>query len=571
MRTFLMRPAVALFAVLCLWTAVSVPSHGQQAARLPASFPASAWAALAHGDRATAERLAGARPADDPAAAAILARLAIDRGRYDAALALLEPAAARAPLGDAALELGLLQQRLGHAAATSRLTAVSRQPGEDAMSRLRAGRAAAALGLAPEANRLLRAAAASGREPRIDSAWGRLFFDKYNYAEAVTSFKQAIAADAQWAPAHAGLARALADDDPAAAAAAARRALEIDAHLADAELLLAEIDLDSAHYDEARARIARVLDWNPAELDALALSAAIKYVRDDRAGFEADAARALAINQSFGEVYRQAAALTARNYRFDEAVALARQATTVEPGNARAYAELGMHLMRTGDEAAARTALDRAFTIDPYNAVTHNLLALLDTLDKFVAIREGDIILKLHPDEADIMREYAMPLAQDALRTLSAKYGFTPRGPILVEIFPRHDDFAVRTLGLPGMLGALGACFGRVVTLDSPRAREPGILFVAGHALARDGARHHAADVGSADPALADRRDLGVRRSPGAARVGARDGGAVRARARAGQGTEARGSERRLHAAGLDRPGLLRGVAARRPYRPDLR
>ena len=41
-------------------------------------------------------------------------------------------------------------------------------------------------------------------------------------------------------------------------------------------------------------------------------------------------------------------------------------------------------------------------------------------------------------------------------------------------MFPRHDDFAVGTLGLPGMIGALGACFGRVVTLDSPRARPPG-------------------------------------------------------------------------------------------------
>ena len=41
-------------------------------------------------------------------------------------------------------------------------------------------------------------------------------------------------------------------------------------------------------------------------------------------------------------------------------------------------------------------------------------------------------------------------------------------------MFPKHDDFAVRTLGLPGMIGALGACFGRVVTLDSPRARQPG-------------------------------------------------------------------------------------------------
>ena len=48
------------------------------------------------------------------------------------------------------------------------------------------------------------------------------------------------------------------------------------------------------------------------------------------------------------------------------------------------------------------------------------------------------------------MREYAIPLAHDALKTLSAKYQITPKGPILIEVFPNHDDFAVRTLGLPG-------------------------------------------------------------------------------------------------------------------------
>jgi tetratricopeptide (TPR) repeat protein len=80
----------------------------------------------------------------------------------------------------------------------------------------------------------------------------------------------------------------------------------------------------------------------------------------------------------------------------------------------------------------------------------------------------------MHRDEAAVLREYAMPLAQDALKTLAARYGFTPTGPIVVEIFPTHDDFAVRNLGLPGMIGALGACFGRVVTMDSPTARQPG-------------------------------------------------------------------------------------------------
>src|SRR5439155_2875239 len=37
-----------------------------------------------------------------------------------------------------------------------------------------------------------------------------------------------------------------------------------------------------------------------------------------------------------------------------------------------------------------------------------------------------------------------------------------------------HDDFAVRNVGLPGLIGALGICFGKVVTMDSPRARPPG-------------------------------------------------------------------------------------------------
>jgi tetratricopeptide (TPR) repeat protein len=48
------------------------------------------------------------------------------------------------------------------------------------------------------------------------------------------------------------------------------------------------------------------------------------------------------------------------------------------------------------------------------------------------------------------------------------------KGPVTIQVFPKHDDFAVRTTGLMGMVGALGASFGSVVTQDSPRARQPG-------------------------------------------------------------------------------------------------
>jgi tetratricopeptide (TPR) repeat protein len=54
------------------------------------------------------------------------------------------------------------------------------------------------------------------------------------------------------------------------------------------------------------------------------------------------------------------------------------------------------------------------------------------------------------------------------------RYGIEMKEPVTIQIFSDHKDFAVRTTGLTGMAGALGASFGSVVTQDSPRAREPG-------------------------------------------------------------------------------------------------
>jgi tetratricopeptide (TPR) repeat protein len=471
------RPLVVLILYVGAWAAFS-PAFARQDPALAKhqSFVRAARAALAHGRPAEAEALARARP-EDPAAAAILARVAIVQGKYRDATTMLEPAAARDPGGEAALELGLLHQQLGQFEAATRLLGeVYRQAasGTDPESLFRAARAAHALGEARDANALYRAAAGGTDDPAIDTEWGLLFLEKYNPPEALKSLQEALKADANWAPAHAGLARVLAEENPPAAAAAARRAIEIDATLADAHLLLAELELDNSNYDAARERINAVLAVNSSHLGARSLLAAVAYVRGDRAAYEAEVTRVLEISPAHGEVYRVAGDLAARNYRFDEAVALVRQAVALDPTNSRAYGDLGMHLMRTGDEVDARRVLERAFKEDPYDRVTYNLLALLDTLDKFVVEERGDLVLKFHPDEAPVMREYAIPLAQEALRTLSERYQFTPKGPILIEMFPDHDDFAVRNLGLPGMIGALGACFGRVVTLDSPKAREPG-------------------------------------------------------------------------------------------------
>ncbi len=164
-------------------------------------------------------------------------------------------------------------------------------------------------------------------------AFGELFLETDNLPEALKSFQIVIKSAADWAPAHLGVAKTLAGENPPTAAAAAEEALKIDPDLADAHLFLAGLDLDNTRYDAARERIERVLKTNPSHLDARALLGAIAYVRDDKATFDAETARVLAINPNFGEVYRVAGDLAARLYRFDEAVALTRRAIEFSPSN----------------------------------------------------------------------------------------------------------------------------------------------------------------------------------------------------------------------------------------------
>src|SRR4029079_14847112 len=104
--------------------------------------------------------------------------------------------------------------------------------------------------------------------------------------------------------------------------------------------------------------------------------------------------------------YRLAGQLAASHYRFADAAGLAEKAVTLDPANSRAAGDLGMHRLRTGDEAGARRALDRSFRADPYDRVVFNLLQMLDKLDQFVVEKDGDLIFKMHRDEAPVLREY---------------------------------------------------------------------------------------------------------------------------------------------------------------------
>jgi Tfp pilus assembly protein PilF len=315
----------------------------------------------------------------------------------------------------------------------------------------------------------------------------------------------------------------LVEQNPPNAKALIEQALKINPNSVPAHLFVAEAALDERRLDDATTSINAALKVNPNNLEALSLRAAMSFIQGKDAEFERQAQEILKINPTYGDVYRTAGDHLARQYRFDEAVVMTRRALTVDPKNTRALAELGLQQMRAGDEAAARKSLEASFEGDKFqsNLQTKNLLEVLDELENdFVTITDGRIVMKLHKNEAGVMREYALPLAKEALAALEKRYNFTAQGPLLIEMFPKHDGFAVRTLGLPGMIGALGACFGRVVTLDSPQGAAAGRVQLAGDAVARAGPRHHPADVEEPHPALAERGHVGIRRAAWTSGVG---------------------------------------------------
>lgn len=376
---------------------------------------------------------------------------------------------------EAILELGLLEMRHGERGqAMLRLQPLVNQASLNTPDEyFRLARAARATGDPFLANSAYNRVEGSGRAD-IYAERGDLFLQFHQYGDAMTEYRKAVEADDKWVAAHLGAARALAMEDPTAAAAAFEGARKLAPDDPGVWLLAAEKALDADDAAAAKTALDRVASLRPGSLEEAALRAGVGYFERQPAAIAAAVARVKEINPMSGAGYRAAGEAAARKYRFDDAAEFARQAVALDPDDAGAFADLGLYLLRTGDEVAARSALETSWAKDKSDVITKNLLEMLDQLDTFEVFPHGDFIFKFPKAEAAVLKPYAVPLADEAYQTFSTRYGFKPKGPLLIEIFARHDDFAVRTVGLMGMTGALGACFGRVVTMDSPRARPPG-------------------------------------------------------------------------------------------------
>ncbi len=137
----------------------------------------------------------------------------------------------------------------------------------------------------------------------------------------------------------------------------------------------------------------------------------------------------------------------------------------------------------SGREDKSRAAYDLAYRLDPYNLRAVNQIKLLDTLQKF-STKESTQRLSPGSDKPAFIIRYDP--RDEVLAGLAIQWMekvqpgiwsyFQVKDlpePTIIEFFPNHDEFSVRTTGLP-WIGTVGATSNNVIAMDVPRDASTG-------------------------------------------------------------------------------------------------
>lgn len=314
----------------------------------------------------------------------------------------------------------------------------------------------------------------------LDPSWpvprirlGELFLEKYDSSQARTSIADVLRSNPRHPEALLAMARTMRFDGDPRAAETLDAALEVNPNLIAARVFRARLRLASERFGEAREEAEKAIQADPESLTARTVLAAVEFLEGRDEEFASVRDGILADNPRYADLFNELADASVENRLYPQARDFAAEAVRLDPKSWRGHALLGQNQLRLGDIEAGKANLERAFAGDPYNVWVKNTLELVDTFVQYRTIQSEHFEFHIHESEAELLAPYVVELAEEAWAVLVERYRFEPPTPVRVEVYPSHADFSVRTVGLAG-LGALGVCFGPVLALDSPSARQVG-------------------------------------------------------------------------------------------------
>ncbi len=314
----------------------------------------------------------------------------------------------------------------------------------------------------------------------LDPSWpvprirlGELFLEKYDSSQARTSLADVLRSNPRHPEALLAMARTMRFDGDPRAGETLDAALEVNPNLIAARVFRARLRLASERFGEAREEAEKAIQADPESLTARTVLAAVEFIEGRNEEFASLRDGILADNPRYADLFNELADASVENRLYPQARDFAAEAVRLDPKSWRGYGLLGQNQLRLGEIEAGKGNLERAFAGDPYNVWIKNTLDLVDTFVQYRTIQSEHFEFHIHESEAELLAPYVVGLAEEAWELLVERYRFEPPTPVRVEVYPSHADFSVRTVGLAG-LGALGVCFGPVLALDSPSARQVG-------------------------------------------------------------------------------------------------
>lgn len=327
---------------------------------------------------------------------------------------------------------------------------------------------------------------ASPDDPIVRVRWGELFMDTYQFNEAYTLFAEALELDPANAWGHIGAASALSEGgDPEVLNQHLNAVMHEDLGLAEGARLRAMIMvirslLRDDRYEQAQLSLDEAFEWAEEhalplmELNALQASHAFMMRQDYQPFIEASLQEA----PNYGDAWFIPGYFATVIRRYKEAVDFFSEAVSLQPNHWEAQVYLGQNLLRLNRINEAIAHINTSYEGNAFNPMTVNLMRMLDNFTSdFVSISYPDppegplpeLILRLGQDEKAVLDKYARQLSEDSIAVYKERYRLDPKEPIIVEIYPNHEDFIVRSIGMPGV-GLLGVTFGYLFAMDSPTA-----------------------------------------------------------------------------------------------------
>ncbi|MCH2153439.1 MAG: tetratricopeptide repeat protein, partial [Phycisphaerales bacterium] len=145
-----------------------------------------------------------------------------------------------------------------------------------------------------------------------------------------------------------------------------------------------------------------------------------------------------------------------------------RRAIDIRPEWPAPWIELGLMQWQDARMEDATATLRKAVELDDFNHRAFNSLKLLEELADYEVIETPEFILRYKSGVDELLVREMVPRLESIHDDTVTAFGWKPERRTIIELFPDHEQFAVRIVGMPD-LHTVAACTGPCVAMEVPR------------------------------------------------------------------------------------------------------